>query len=46
VWRDYGNPRFPELTQYLDALATEVSLHYIEEAILAFRLVGLEALGE
>lgn len=40
VWHDYGNPQFPELTQYLEQLATQIPLHHIEDTMLAFHLLG------
>lgn len=42
VWHDYGNPEFPELTQYLEDLSTQIPLHHIEDTMLAFHLLGID----
>lgn len=42
VWHDYGNPDFPELTQYLDDLSQQIKIHRIEDTMLAFHLQGHE----
>lgn len=41
VWHDYGNPEFPELTQYLEDLSTQILLQHIEDTMLAFHLLGI-----
>ncbi len=40
VWHDFGNPEFPELTQYLEDLSARMPLHHIEDTMLAFHLSG------
>jgi predicted O-methyltransferase YrrM len=40
VWHDYGNPDFPELTQYLDDLAKDRELYHVEDTMLVFQLSG------
>jgi predicted O-methyltransferase YrrM len=40
VWHDYGNPKFPELTAYLDYLATTKQIFHIQNTMLAFYLSG------
>lgn len=42
VWHDYGNPLFPELTAYIESLATTKQIHHIEDTMLAFYLTGKE----
>jgi Methyltransferase domain len=42
IWHDYGNPEFPELTQYLDGLSNEFKMYHIGDTMLAFHLVGIE----
>lgn len=41
VWHDYGNRQFPELTQYLDDLASDLPLYHIENTMLVFHLPGV-----
>jgi hypothetical protein len=36
VWHDYRNPMFPQLTQYIDNLATEIEIFHIENTKIAF----------
>jgi hypothetical protein len=31
MWHDYRNPEYPELTHYLDGLATEQNIFHIED---------------
>jgi len=40
VWHDYGNPQFPELTQYLENLSARIPVYHIEDTMLAFHLLG------
>jgi hypothetical protein len=42
VWHDYGNPQFPELTQYLNALSLRIKIYHIGDTMLAFYLIGKE----
>jgi len=42
VWHDYGNHEFPELTQYIDDLATTMPVYHIEDTMLAFHLIGID----
>lgn len=42
IWHDYGNPQFPQLTAYLEELATEVPLYHVENTMLVFYLPGKE----
>jgi hypothetical protein len=42
VWHDYGNPQFPELTQYLEELSAQMPIYHIEDTMLAFHLLGKE----
>lgn len=44
IWHDYGNPQFPELTQYLEELAREVPLYHVENTMLVFHLLGKDVL--
>ncbi len=39
VWHDYGNPEFPQLTEYLNE-SSEIKLYHIEETMLVFHLLG------
>jgi predicted O-methyltransferase YrrM len=41
IWHDYGNPDYPEVTQYLDSLSNSMRLNRIEETMLVLRLQGL-----
>lgn len=36
AWHDYGNPEFPEMTEYLDTLSQTRDLFHIEETKLVF----------
>nr|WP_231606114.1 class I SAM-dependent methyltransferase [Pandoraea apista] len=45
VWHDYGNPQFPELTRYLENLASDIELYHVEGTMLVFHLQG-KALGD
>lgn len=45
VWHDYGNPQFPELTRYLEKLASDIEMYHIEGTMLAFHLQG-QKLGQ
>jgi len=40
VWHDYGNPEFPELTAYIQNLATTKQIYHIEDTMIAFYLIG------
>lgn len=40
AWHDYGNPDFPELTAYIDNLATQIQIFHVEDTMLAFHLNG------
>jgi hypothetical protein len=40
IWHDYGNPEFPELTQYLDELSNSMELYHVENTMLVFYLLG------
>ncbi|WP_455914724.1 class I SAM-dependent methyltransferase [Pseudomonas syringae] len=40
VWHDYGNPQFPELTRYLEELASSLELYHIEGTMLVFHMRG------
>lgn len=42
VWHDYGNPEFPELTAYIENLATTKQIYHVENTMLAFYLNGKE----
>jgi len=42
AWHDYGNPEFPELTAYIEKLATIKQIYHIENTMLAFHLIGKE----
>ena len=42
AWHDYGNPEFPELTNYIDGLAKNIDIFHIEGTMLAFHLKGKE----
>ena len=42
IWHDYGNPGFPELTHYLEALAQRMKIYHIEDTMLAFHLNGID----
>ncbi len=42
AWHDYGNPQFPELTQYLDELAHELPLYHVANTMLVFHLRGAQ----
>jgi len=42
IWHDYGNHEFPQLTQYLDDLASDLTLYHVEGTMLAFHLKGVE----
>jgi hypothetical protein len=42
IWHDYGNPEFPELTQYLDELSNSIDLYHVENTMLVFYLLGKE----
>jgi hypothetical protein len=41
IWHDYGNPQYPDVTQYLDSLSRHESLCHIEETMLILRLHDL-----
>jgi hypothetical protein len=45
VWHDYGNPQFPELTRYLEQLASDIELFHVEGTMLVFHMQGLK-IGE
>lgn len=38
VWHDYGNPDYPELTQFIDELSLERELKHVEETMTVFLL--------
>ena len=38
AWHDYGNPKYPHLTQYLDDLSTEIKIYHVEETMGCFYL--------
>ena len=38
VWHDYGNPSYPGLTDYLEALSRELDIFHVEETMLCFFL--------
>jgi len=38
AWHDYGNPNYPDLTQYLDDLSIEYDIYHVEETWAAFYL--------
>ena len=40
VWHDYGNPDFPELTAYIENLATTKKIYHVENTMLTFYLTG------
>lgn len=42
VWHDYGNPEFPELTTYIDEMATKMKIYHVEDTMLALHLFGYE----
>ena len=42
AWHDYGHPEFPELTAYIDDLATTKQIYHVESTMLAFYLNGKE----
>lgn len=44
IWHDYGNPQFPELTQYLDDLAKNIPMYHVENTMLVFHLLGKDVL--
>lgn len=40
VWHDYENPDYPQLTQYLEELSSQIKLYHIEDTMLVFHLIG------
>ncbi len=42
VWHDYGNPQFPQLTNYIEELASIKRIFHIEETMLAFFANGFD----
>jgi len=40
AWHDYGNPEFPELTDFLNDLSSRHVLYHVEETMLCFYLPG------
>lgn len=36
AWHDYGNPKYPELTTYLDQLSTQRELFHVGDTMLCF----------
>lgn len=42
IWHDYGHDEFPELTQYVEDLGTEMNVYRVEHTKLAFHPVGFE----
>ena len=42
IWHDYGHPEFPENTQYLEDLGTEIDLFHVEHTKLVFHPRGFE----
>jgi hypothetical protein len=41
IWHDYGNPEFPELTNYIEELASSYRIYHLEETMLAFHVRGI-----
>jgi len=39
AWHDYGNPKHPQLTEYLEKLSNEKDIHHIEETTICYYLV-------
>jgi predicted O-methyltransferase YrrM len=42
IWHDYGHPEFPELTQYIEDLGTQMDVYHVEHTKLAFHPRGFE----
>jgi predicted O-methyltransferase YrrM len=42
IWHDYGHPEFPELTQYVDDLGSQMEIYHIEHTKLAFHPRGFQ----
>lgn len=40
VWHDFGNPEFPELTDYLEQISQSKNIYHIEDTMIAFYLNG------
>ena len=38
AWHDYGNPQYPELTEFLDAVSNEHRLQHVEDTMVGFWL--------
>lgn len=36
AWHDYGNPQFPELTEFLNNLSRECTMYHVEDTMLSF----------
>jgi hypothetical protein len=36
AWHDYGNPKYPELTSYMDQLGKELDLLQVGDTMLCF----------
>lgn len=41
AWHDYGNPDFPELTQFLDSLKLDKPIYHVEDTMLCFYAQGI-----
>lgn len=41
AWHDYGNPKFPELTEYINSLSMEYPIYFVENTMTAFYLRGV-----
>jgi predicted O-methyltransferase YrrM len=44
IWHDYGHKEFPELTQYIEDLAKEMTIYHVEHTKLAFHPRGFDVL--
>lgn len=38
AWHDYGNPNYPDNTNYLNNLSEELSIFHVEETMVCFCL--------
>lgn len=41
AWHDYGNPQFPELTDYIEYLSRDYPIYFVENTMTAFYLRGV-----
>lgn len=40
VWHDYGHPEFPELTEYINEIGTQMNVYHVEHTKVAFHPIG------